>query len=97
MAAGLHIDIGGPTYAIEVGGRTFHFELPAGCGLAVTSKDGRELKDPPPKHPFWTAVDAWQNQGERVVDGKCVWKPIKPPKLRHLWGNNYEIISEDPS
>lgn len=91
------ISIGGPIYAIVVGGKMWHFELPHGCSLCVCSKSGDERKEPPAKHYFWKAVELWQTQGGKVVDGVCVYDPDLEmlDTLRHIGGRNYEVIGRE--
>lgn len=51
----------------------------------------RRSGQPGLKHPFWTAVTHWHQQGRQVKDGLCVW--AEPPKdeLVHLGGSNYAL------
>jgi hypothetical protein len=67
------------TYVIDAGVKRFYFELPFGCGLVVVGERGDPVKEPPPRSPFWRAVDLWQGQGQRMrLDGVCAWAD-KPP------------------
>lgn len=46
----------GKTLQIDAGGKRWFFETPPYCGLAVTDKRGKVLKDPPKHSPFWEAA-----------------------------------------
>jgi hypothetical protein len=89
--SGLHISFGGPARKInDITGKLWHFEMHRYCGPAATTIEGEILdKQPPAKSPFWTAVTAWAQQGQKIEDGLCVWtKPVEP-KLVHIIGKYY--------
>lgn len=89
--SGLHISFGGPMRKINDNtGKLWHFEMHRYCGPAATTIEGEILdKQPPVKSPFWAAVSAWAQQGQKIEDGLCVWtRPIEP-KLVHLGGKHY--------
>lgn len=69
----IHISLGGPFYKITAGGKEYNFELPSYCGLVPINKDLSERTSPMPR-AFWNAVNKWQEQGERMKDGECIWE-----------------------
>lgn len=73
---GACFQLGGHNYTIEVDGKRVLFEMNRFSGPAVLRADGhmRRSGQPGPKHPFWTAVTHWTQQGRQVgADGLCVW------------------------
>jgi hypothetical protein len=74
-------------YRIKVPGKyrgekVFTFDFSERFGPLVVGADGREVAQPGPRHPFWTAVTQWHKQGKRVGDdGLCVWEPEPPMDL----------------
>ncbi len=88
-----HIDVG-HTFCIVVCGKNWYFELSYAQALCVSDKNGNEKKDPPLNHPFWKAVELWEQQGRKIVDGKCVYDPDleRIPITKHIGGNHYQIV-----
>ncbi len=88
---GTHISLGGPMRKInDITGKLWHFEMHRYCGPAATTIEGEILdKQPPAKSPFWTAVTAWTQQGQKIEDGLCVWEKPVEVKLVWLGGKNY--------
>lgn len=74
---------------IEVDGESFHFDFSDRFGPLVTTKAGRECKEPDPKHKFWRAITLWEKQGKRVTGGRAIWEYPPPDKLLRLGGKNY--------
>jgi hypothetical protein len=85
----VHICFAGPTYRIDAFGKSWWIEITPGCGLAVCNKHGDPIKEPGPRSPLWKAVETWQRQGSRVVDGVCVVDPEPPRRTIKLWRGNY--------
>lgn len=78
--------------SIDVDGKRWHFEMHSYFGPAALNSQGEvAARQPGPRHPFWTAVTLWHQQGRKVEGGLCVW--AKPPKekLVHLGGSNYAL------
>lgn len=76
-ADGVRLAGGGRDYTIEVEGLRYVFEMHHYCGPAVLNRHGDPAKyQPSPRHPFWTAVTLWCQQGRHVgADGLCIWGP----------------------
>jgi hypothetical protein len=87
------LTVGGPTYAIEVAGKVWRFELPPYCSLVIIGKRGDPVRtEPGPRHPFWRAVELWVEQGKRMDGDRCVWVEKPTPKVRHVGGGNYLVL-----
>jgi hypothetical protein len=70
----IHISFGGPERWISVE-KPYRFEDHHYCGPIVLGKNGDPLENQPPeRHRFWLAVNAWYRQGKRTVEaGGKVW------------------------
>lgn len=92
-ANGVRLASPGRDFTIEVEGRRHEFEMHPYFGPAVLDKNGDPAKrQPGPRHPFWTAVTLWSQQGKHVgADGLCVWAPEQKPALVHLGGRHYTL------
>lgn len=85
----------GTTLAIDVRGKRHYFEVPHGCGLVFTNKDGEQIKDLGQRHPFWRAAECWRWQGRRIVDGVCIWNDPPMMRLKHLGGKHWRECAPD--
>lgn len=88
MSTLICVMLAGPTRRIRVmrGAveQVHTFEMHPYCGPIRCRKDGEPSKNPywAERHPFWSAFEAWQAQGEQVdADGWCVYTP-KPHPMR---------------
>ncbi|MCE5309672.1 MAG: hypothetical protein LLG20_18715 [Acidobacteriales bacterium] len=81
----------GPEHRIRIGAKVFTFEMHHYCGPSVLGKRGDPLATQPgPRHPFWTAVSLWEQQGERVdAEGMCIFDIPPAERFRHVAGRNY--------
>lgn len=71
----IHLSIGGPTLRMTVSGEPFYFEMGSYCGPLFTDKDGNCFGHQPNEHHlFWTHFEAWMRQGQKVVNGICVYE-----------------------
>lgn len=61
-----------PDYRIvDRTGKVWHFEFHKFCGPSVLGRKGDPLKNQPgEKSPFWDAITAWIQQGQRAEEGK---------------------------
>lgn len=73
----IHISWPGPVYSIDVGKRTYRFELHRYFGPTIIDRRGEpKVYQPPERSQFWPAFAAWEKQGQRVTaEGKCIWTP----------------------
>ena len=87
----VHIFYAGPQRKIhDRTGKLWHFEMHPYCGPATTTLKG-DIRDtqPPQSSPFWEAVSAWAQQGEKSVKGLCIWtRPIEE-KWVNIGAGNY--------
>ena len=96
----IHISYGGPDRILYLNGKKFLFEDHQYCGPIVLGKDGDPLKNQPPESsPFWEAVSYWYQQGKRIKELAghtpwCVWEKPTMQKMRHLGGNNYQLVTK---
>jgi hypothetical protein len=90
----IHISMGGPDRLItDATGKEWKFEMHPHFGPNVLTKNG-DIADRQPgeKSPFWHAVAAWTQQGERVDEtGRCIWAEPEQPRLVHLGGGHYAV------
>ncbi len=72
----IHISMGGPDRWLSCSGKVLRFEEHPYCGpILLCNKTGEiATNQPPEKHPFWSHVNAWYQQGKRTVKaGDKVW------------------------
>lgn len=89
----VHILKGGPDRKIiDENGKEWIFEDHPYCGPSVLNKKGDPAdKQPGPKSPFWICVNLWYAQGKKVVDGLCIWQPVRKEKWKHIAGKHYQF------
>lgn len=94
----IHISYGGPDRVLYIKGKKFLFEDHPYCGPIVLGKNGDPLTNQPPESsPFWDAVSYWYQQGKQIKEAKpdapwCVWEKPTIQKMRHIGGNNYQLV-----
>lgn len=91
----IHISVGGSIHQIrDARGKVWRFEMHRYCGPCVVKQNDDPVKNQPgERSPFWTAVQLWIDQGQRVgADGFCIWDVPEPPKLKHLGGKHYLVL-----
>jgi len=80
MSGLIHISWAGPIQIIvDENGKEWFFEMHNYCGPILLKKNGdpRE-RQPSEKSIFWEIVSQWAQQGNKVVDGYCVYDRAKP-------------------
>jgi len=91
----VYIEMGGPTKKIfdTASSKYWYFEMHRFCGPMLTDRHGDPLKhEPLDAGRFWEIVSWWAQQGEKMIEDVCVWEKPKVENMRHLGGNNYELI-----
>jgi hypothetical protein len=91
----IHISMGGPEFDIQADGKRYHFEMHPYCGPIRLNKNGSEHCSQP--MAFLHAVSLWAQQGQRVEDGLCRWDHEPEEILKHLGGNNYQLVGHHPA
>lgn len=89
---------GGPDRKIvDETGKEWRFEMHPYCGPMPLTKTGEPMKtEPSPKSSFWRVVTWWAQQGQQIdAGGLCVWQRPRQPKMIHLGGNHYQVVTED--
>lgn len=79
----MFVDHGAPPLKITIGAVSMLFEDHRVCGPLPVNAGGDGL-NVPGRHPFWTAVTAWSQQGKRVIDGECLF--VWPKDLDEVTG-----------
>lgn len=82
-------------FTIQVNGKRIEFEMHPYCGPTILKRNGEPLKHQP--IDFLEAASLWAQQGQKVVDGLCVWHHEPKPILKHLGGRHYQVIGEHPA
>lgn len=90
----IHISLGGPEFNISVGGKIYHFEMHPHCG-PIWLKNNGDARTAQPQE-FLAAASLWHRQGQRVENGLCIWHHDAKPILKHLFGNNYQVMGHNP-
>ena len=71
LSVAIHINFGGRTRCIEVGGNKIQFKMHWFLGPEPIEDLGED-------HPFWTAITLWAQQGQRVDTlGLCIYEEKK--------------------
>jgi len=92
----MHIDVGGPTYQIQLGGKWRPFEDHPYCGpTPLNGRTGEPLTSMPAA--FWDAINRWAVGGKQLDGERCrvpSWCPTckgEGDEWRHIGGKHYEI------
>jgi hypothetical protein len=94
----IHISMGGPDrFITDSNGKEWKFEMHPHFGPNVLTKNGDvAARQPGEKSPFWNAITAWTQQGERVDENaRCIWTEPEKPRLVHLGGKHYAVEGSD--
>lgn len=85
---------GGPEFDIQVEGERYHFEMHPYCGPNVLTEKGEPAANQP--IPFLKAASLWDQQGQRLEDGLCIWDHEPKPILQHIGGKHYRVLGYHP-
>ena len=94
----IHISMGGNIYFISENSKKWMFEDHPTCGPVVLNKNGDPLNNQPGEmSKFWEIVSLWYAQGKQTKqvnnENWCIWEKPTMPKMRHIGGNNYELVT----
>lgn len=93
----IHIAMGGPDRTIiDENGKRIRFEMHPRFGpILLTSSGDVAKRQPGWKASFWRVISWWSQQGEKLdAAGLCIWSKPPEPKLQHLGGRHYKVVTE---
>lgn len=82
---GTILTVGGPSLLIQVDSDEYQFEWHSYLGPMPESKNGVAITRA--RKNFYLAISLWSEQGNRIVDGRCIWDPVIEPEYLHVVGS----------